>query len=267
MDGILYFNGQDANAVYGFAATALPDAWSAPSQGWDTLAVPGYDGVRLVRETASVGARALVIPGLIRGTDAADAETKVQALKDALWGGTVEIRFAYQGGTRAYYGVLTEVAGNLFAPGNLSGWVSVQVAFLLADPYALDLSERVDTGLAGALVPVHLGTGPTWPLVTIRGAATNPTLTWRDFRGDVIGTMAFTATLAGAANALIIETTDGGDVWTWDGTTLGSGFSLLTAGYSIPVFSPRDGVRGSSQWPTVSVSSGTLTVTYARRWV
>lgn len=260
---VLYFDGVDAETAYGFAVTALPGAWSMAPTEWETVTVPQYDGAILRRTSAQVGARTIEVSGLIRGTDADDAEVKVNALKDALFGRSVEISYGFQTGTRSYVGVLQGLEAGLFAPGNLGGWVSVTLSFLCPDPYAQDDTPTVTAGTAGVPVAVQVGTGPSWPVVEISGPAVTPTLTFKNSAGVTIGTMVFTNNLAGSGNKFIVNP----QAFTVVNELGVSQMANLAAGYAFPVFSPRDGVRATSSWPTVTCSSGPTLITYVKRWL
>jgi hypothetical protein len=264
MADVVYLGGVDADAL-GLSITGLPDAWSAPPSPWETLGVPRYAGARLRRATPDVGPRTLVVEGIVRAATAVDAEVSLQALKDAVSERSVPIRYGYQP-DRQYWGVLQGFGAGLFAPGNLGGWASVQLSFLLADPYAVDIAPTLATGGAGVRVPIALGTGPTYVYAEVLGPATTPVLTYRDHAGRVIGTFTGNASLSDST-ALVVDGTDGGDAWVRNGAGARTPVLLTaSAGYRFPVFSPRDGVRGMESWPTIETSTGTLSVTYARRW-
>jgi hypothetical protein len=264
MSDVVYLGGVDADAL-GLSITGLPDAWSAPPSPWSVLDVPRYAGARLRRETPDIGPRTLVVEGIIRAASAVDAEVALQALKDAVSERSVPIRYGYQA-DRQYWGVLQSFSSGLFAPGNLGGWASVQLAFLLLDPYAVDIAPTVATGGAAVRVPIALGTGPTYVYAEVLGPATTPVLTYRDHAGQVLGTFTSNTTLTDA-QALVVDGTDGGDAWIRSAS--GARAAVLqnvSAGYRFPVFSPRDGVRALASFPTIETSAGTVSVTYARRW-
>jgi hypothetical protein len=263
MSDVVYLGGVDANAL-GLSLTALPGAWSAPATPYATLTVPQYDGVRLTRARPDVGARTIELVGLLRNDTAAAAETAVQTLKDAVLQRLVPIRFGFQP-SREYRGVCQAFEADLFAPGNLAGWCRVALSFLLPDPWAVDVTPTALGGAAGVRLPVEVGTGPTWAVVRVEGAATTPTLTYRNYAGTVLGTLAYGDSLA-AGDALVVDAVRGGEVTRYTAGTASNGLEDTAAGFSFPEFSPRDAVRSASAWPTVETDSGTLTVTYARRW-
>jgi hypothetical protein len=261
---VVYIDGVDIETL-GISVTGLPSAWSAPLSPWATQDVPQWDGTRLVRSRADIGARTLELTGLVAADNATDAETTLQTFKDAISGRLVEIRYGYQA-TRAYYGVLQACEAGLFSPTNLGGWALVEMSFLLPDPYAVDLSLSVVSGATAERVPVQVGTGPTWATVQVVGAATTPTLTFRDHSGAAIGTMAFTGSLL-STDSFVVDSTEGGEVTKLTSGVASNALSLLTAGYAFPIFQPRDGVRSASLWPTIETSAGSVIVTYARRWI
>lgn len=262
---ILYLDGVDVS-TYGMHITGMPDAFGAPAAGWDIGTVPQYDGGRLLRDRPTLGPRTIEFSALIIADDADDLEDAVQSLKDTFWGRPVEIRYGHQSGY-AFTGVLQAFNCGLFAPTNLNGWASATLSFLLPDPYAVDTTDTTETETPIAAIEVEVGTGPTYCVVTITGAATDPTLTYRDKDGNVIGTMAFSVTLTGD-DALIVDATDGGSVTLDEDGTLSDGLALLASGYDFPIFRPEHANRGASDWPTVEVSSGAaLSVSYRKRWI
>jgi len=264
MSDIVYLGGVDADAL-GLSLTGLPGAWSSPASPYDTLAVARYDGVRLRQPVPEIGPRQLELEGIIRADSAATTEVVRQTLRDAVADRLVSIRYGYQP-AREYFGVLTALEAGLFAPGNLAGWATVRMTFLLPDPWAVDTVQSFATGGAGERVPVALGTGPTRCYVEVTGGASPYVLTYRDHAGQVLGTLTYSGPTLGAGDALVVDGTNGGDVWIRTGTTRTQALADVADGYAFPVFSARDGVRAVSSWPTVETSTGTVSVSYARRW-
>lgn len=260
-EDLAYIDGVDVYDL-GLELTAMPSVWASASMGWSAISIPQRAGLTLTGELAEVGAKRIVLRAKGKFADASTAETSLHTLRDAVIDRLCGLSFAHATG-RSRYGVLDEFAIEHFAPLALPGWVEAELGFLCPDPYAVDDTETTATGIAAERVTIQVGTGPTYPTVTVLGAATTPVLTLRDHGGTSIGTM--TAATLAAGDFWRVTTLDGlseksvSGVWS---NNLGD----LTAGYRFPVILPRYANRASSSWPTLETSAGTLSVSYARRW-
>lgn len=246
----------------GLNLTRLPAVFAAPADGYPSIGIPFRPGVTLTTDQPNTSAREILVQALVMDTSAANAETTMQALKDAVSGRLVGIGFDHASG-RKYYGVCTDVTGDMAFPDALPGHVSTTLRFLCPDPYAVDDALTTVSGIAAERVQVTVGTGPTYPIITITGAATTPTITLRTHDGESVATM--TAANIAAGDCWRVDTLHGLSEICVSGSW-SSNIAALTAGFKFPVILPRYAGRSLSSWPTVEVSSGTLAVAYARRW-
>jgi hypothetical protein len=236
--GLVSIDGIDLE-VAGYSVTQLGEVYSAPDATWPALDVPQRAGVILIQNRPNVSARGVQFSLLVRGTNRTDAEAQVQELKGLLYGRRVSLTFDWMvSPARSYPAVLESLDVGLFAAGNVGGWLIATVQMLIPDAYAVEDALTTATAVPTAAVSVPVGTGPTYAKVTLAGAATNPTLTFRDYTGATIGTMVFLVTL-GANDRLEIDAADGGSVTRYTGSTPSNGLSLITNGdYVFPVFYP-----------------------------
>jgi hypothetical protein len=266
----LYFNGVDATTAYGFQASALPEIYSAPVTPWEAITIPQRPGVLLRRDTPEVQSRVLDITGIIIGTNAADAVSKLELMKRDLLGRPILVAFGAVAGltnAREYSGVVESLSGNLFSGGQITNVVTARLLVLVPDGAARDAVETIDSESPAAPITIAVGTAPTFARVTIIGPATDPVLTYTDGFAQTMGTMDFDVTLA-TGDSLVIDGADGGSVTHVVGGVSSQGLGLITnADYLFPVFTPADVDPAGPTMPNVTASSGaTLTARYRRRY-
>jgi hypothetical protein len=282
--GNLYLNGQESESTFGFtvesfaggsagsgrrlAARAAGGILGGPARTLPLLDIPQAPGSLDPGITPGEDTRGIVITGFINATDYTTLYAALDALKEVCGTGLVEIRTAYSA-TRAFYGVLETPDINAYVDTILNGRVAITLAFTCPYPYALALTPNT-IGIGAANVDIPLGTAPSqgrdqWSaLIEIVGAATTPTLTYSNYRGDVLGTMAFTySPLAG--DSIVIDC-GRRIVNRFVSGVRSSAMSFLTAGYSFPALDPGDGNVLASLWPKLSLSSGTANLLYWQAW-
>lgn len=265
--GLLTIDGVDLSTL-GIAVTAAPAVMSAAPAAWESVQITQRPGVLLTRAEPQVAPRTLTMQLLIRGTDRADAEDTTQDLKAAWYGREVLVAWDWMVAEgRSYPAYLQAFEVNLFGGGNIGGWVTVDLEWLVPGAYAIDDADSTDNAAPTTPIDIEVGTAPTEARLVLDGPATDPTFTWKDEAGVTLGTMVFDVTL-GAADALIIDARDGGSVTLDTGGTLTNGLGLITnAGYTFPIFRPQDADRVTPDWPTVEASTGALlTATYRKRF-
>lgn len=126
----------------------------------------------------------------------------------------------------------------------------------------LALEDRV-VGFTTTPGAVHVGDFPrAGGILFISGAATDPIVTLRNFRGEVVASMAFQVTL-GADEALEVDLYEE-VIWLRDGDGRSRADSLLVDG---DFFELRPEHRGpSGAWPTIEVSSGSGVLLHRTLW-
>jgi len=282
--GVLYFNGQDVESTFGLivvstsggaagsgkrsAARAAGGLLGGPARTLPLLDMPQMPGSLDPGIALGEDTRGIVITGMVRASDFTTVKVTLDLIKEVCGTGLVEIRSAYDAAS-AYYGVLETPDIQAFTPTLLNGWATVVLAFTCPNPYAWALSPSI-IGIGASNVDIPLGTAPSsgrdqWSaLIEIVGAATTPTLTYSNFRGDTVSTMAFTySPLAG--DSIVIDC-GRRIVNRFVSGVRSNAMSFLTAGYAFPALDPGDAYVAGSLWPKLSLNSGVATITYYRAW-
>lgn len=247
------------------------DEASGPADGLErtdqTVELPQGVGSFLGTAQGRVAPRTLVIAGSLLATTQSTLDDAQDAIKAACGAGLVEVRLV----TRdvVYRGRLVGLSIARTAPQlrTTNPAARCTLRFLCHDPFAYDRTPNV-IGFGSTRVAIPLGTAPSrgrswWSaIITIAGAATDPTLTYSDAAGNALGTMAFTfdPTVADAieidvGRSLVTRIQSG---------VRDNGLPYLTAGYTFPALDPADGDYATSQWPGLAVSSGSASIRYFR---
>lgn len=268
---LAYLDGVDVDTL-NLKLTGMPSAFGGLNASYPTLSLPQKHGVTIGRSTPDIGPRLVMIEGhnAVQSTMAL-ADAIVSTLKDSVKDKQTQIRFGHTP-TRAYYGVATDFLGTPKYDGRQGtlGWASLRIPFLCDDPYAIDLTPTIVTGIAGERVPVPHGDGPTWCDLYVVGG-TNAIVTLRRHDGNPINGSASATTIgwtltSAAGDYVHIATLDGLKVTKSVSSVITTNMSVLTAGYTAPIYSPREANRALSSWATAETSSGTIILIAKRRW-
>lgn len=224
--------------------------------------LPGRVGtVRLAREDES-SPRRIILVGTLFATPSEGVSTlrsHLDELKGRLYDGDIEVRFS-DDEERVFYGRTENVGHTAIPPALTQRGMRLRVPILCSDPLIYARRSTV-VPFAAAAAQLPLGTAPSTPLLRIGtapgGAATNPTITYKDHRGDTITTLALTYTF-GASEWLDIDCelakiTDESDA---------NQISALTSG-DFPVFDPHDASGESGPYPTIEISAATGAIDFA----
>jgi hypothetical protein len=261
-------NGLDFESDLGCSITGLGGMLGAPARTLGLLDVPGLPGGIDPGIPLRESPRTLTIGGLVRASTFTGIPTILDWVTEVAGTGLVEIAGPFSSG-RAYYGVLQTLPADLFEPTALAGWAKFTLTFICPMPYAVTIQpETIAFGSTAVSIP--LGTAPSmgrdnWSaLIEIVGAATTPTITYSNHRGDTIGTMVFTNSPSAGDSILI----DCGRrrVQTRTSGTFANGMANLTAGYAFPALDPSDGYTYGGLSPRIKVSSGSGMLRYYKMW-
>lgn len=175
------------------------------NSGWrDGLSVrdrgtqlPGRVGmVALSREFETTG-RVLNLIGMQKATSMSQLQSWFREFKQRMTEGTIEIRFV-DDLDKVYFGRTEDlgVLGNApaFADGNRVGH-RIRMQILCPDPLIYARFGTV-AGFNSAAGEMPVGIAPSFPIIRINGAVTNPVITMKDFRGETIATLGLTAVIA-----------------------------------------------------------------------
>lgn len=265
---IITLNGYDLDTDLGLIPTTLPGFLGSEPRSLVTLDIPGQPGVTDAGVTPRIGAKILTINAMVKASSETTLYATLDRAKQAAGRGICEIKGPYST-TRAWYGTLQPFSAEAFMPTQLNGWANVTLAFLCQSPFMVDTAPST-LSFGSTAVDVPLGTAPSrgrdqWSaIIEIVGAATTPTLTWKNASGDTLGTMAFTYSPSAGdsisvdlGRKLVTRTVAG---------VRSNAFSYVTAGYFWSDLSADDGDYYTSAWPKVSVSSGSGSLFYFRHW-
>jgi hypothetical protein len=260
-------------SVNGTAATSLgfymsePANWRDAQLRYSSVVIPKRPGTWITESDPDEPAQEITLRGVVKGTSRSDAWTKWDVLVATCSEtptSTVQDDFATlrfdTAPTREKLVKLTGVT-NPAQPAVLSTgtWVlNVALTFTAFYPHWRDSSDQTVSGIVNSDTAIPLGTAPTRPRLTITGAATNPTITYKAFDTTEIQALGLTASLAGGETLTV-------DLDALTLTSSGPAVTL-TSGRFFVLDAIKHGHYGASQWPTLRVSSGTMVCTYRRAW-
>lgn len=258
----LYLNDTPITS-FGAAVETIEGFEDAPSQEDVVLRVANRAGLQIARNYANVIERHVIVRGILTATSVTERQSQFRRLHLAATTGLVELRLVHEPDKVLYVrGVRCTITPP--PPQLLNRYARFEIDFIAYDPYRYAISPTIVAAPQAIAVGCPLGTAPCYPVITIYGAATNPTLTYRKADGTSVRTMAFTITLA-AADSLVIDCAAMTIVKTVSGTP-SSAVDVLTSG-DFPVLDPLDGDWFWGSWPTLETSLGTLGATYRRAYL
>lgn len=239
------------------------DAWPAVQGSY--LAVPGWEGTRLVSSVRTVSDRSIRLTGYLDGrggtltTRLADLATLLESPS------ALSLRFpsrrpglvwtAYLEGPRAWQAPAPDLA---------QPWLRFDLSFRCPDPYGVEESDTTVSVAATVLGTCAMGTARALPLVRIVGPYTNPVLIHKTGAGVELGRITFTDTAASSATELNILTSAGGEIRRIVSGVSSRADQLAAAAWWVPVLRPEYGTTAQPQ--TLEVTSGALTATYKKAY-
>lgn len=250
--------------------------------GWYPDGVPGWlDGAgrtpgvaNLVEAMGGIlttkvyGTRELQIAGTMKSTTVQLLRDAEHQIRDLLNAGVSTIQ-VNDGSTptRTVRGSLRSLSMTPLVP-SLGGLATrVQASFLCPDPTWKAIEPTVRHLVAAATrYDLALGTAPSMPIIEIMGAATTPTVTYRDAGGQSV--WALTLPTLTSTESMLIDCTRG-VITKYASGVATDGISLLTAGqtYFPKPFDPQDGNYALAFYPSIETSTGTGRAIYYKRWL
>lgn len=257
----LTLNGTDL-ATLGFVLEAAPGWKDAPPRSTASVVRPGRAGAYRSAATQE-NVRKLTLQGTVRGSTFPDARAKIDAIRALLVSAQPAVITFPDDATRSVSGYLDQFVTDIGnGPSMIATALRARLDFSLLDPYAYDVTAQA-LAVSAAVVRAALGTAPSFPVITIAGAATNPVLSLYRHDGTLVGTLGLTLTTVGG-DSLVID---------MDRKTITkNGASVLAALSSGDFFALDPAVLqvGLGSTPTdqgyVTVSSGSGTMSYRRAW-
>lgn len=236
----------------------MPQGWGNSPAQQDRLVTSRYAGEFIDPLGVSMSGRQVALPCVLLSASAAAAVAALDAIKLHLANAWLDVMVA-PWTDRVLVCRLREVAPQPRRA--TSKGYPVTLTVYAPNPYLL--SPLVDVVGLPALVdtPMVLGTAPSPFVVRVVGAATNPTLTYRDVNGMQRGTFILLTSLAAdewvefnsLTRTIVRHPVLGGVV---------NGAALFERSSQLFQLDPQDGV--ASRGPTLTLSSGEATV-YVRK--
>lgn len=222
--------------------------------------LPGRMGAVSLSRELETEPRRMTLAGLLHATSVANLLANKDELHARLAEGTIEVRFS-DDEERVYYGKLDgAVRISSIRPALVQKGHACQFTILCPDPHIYHRRTTV-VPFAAAAAQVPLGTGVSTPILRIGtapgGAATDPTITYKDHRGDTITSLVLSYTF-GASEWLDIDSelekiTDESDA---------NQISAISSG-DFPRFDPHDAAGEDGPYPTIEISAATGAIDFA----
>lgn len=226
--------------------------------GWDvpTVALPSRR-VSVIGSTEYQAApRVFSVTLAIRSSSAATLETALAVLRSKLGPRTVAIRHLF----RTNLKLVARCTGGSLAYGQGPQYVSrfyfqTDLQFTADDPFWRDITNQsVNFGTSATALPQ--GTADTEGIIRITasgGSVVNPYVDYKSSGGTLLAQVDTVHTiLNGDAIEFDVET---GRVQKRVSGVWSDVEEILVAGFTLPVFSPRDGVYATSTWPTIQLGA------------
>jgi len=206
--------------------------------------------------------RELTIECILQATSVSDRRTKLDAISRELGLGACELR-VQDDEDRVLLARLVNYSAAPFSDNPYGGqpYVEIELQLVADDPAWYD-RYAVGIGLSTSAAEVPLGTLPSDAVLYLEGAS-SPTVTYAAHSGETVSTLELSYTWAS------------GDVYRVDlglqtidkiaSGTRTNGISVYSTG-DFFALDPRDGDADASDWPTITLSTGSGVAYYRRRW-
>lgn len=222
--------------------------------------LPGRVGSVKLTPEAESAERIITVTGVIEKTSVSLVRTAIDELKRRLSAGEMEVRFVDQ---EDRYVIARQSSLGLIATPPQFLQPASRVTFrLLCNNPLIYSREPSAVGFSTVKQPIPLGTAVSSGVIILKGAATNPKVTYRDFTGKIVKEMGYTVTL-GVDDRIEINTdTDVMDLYV---AGVKSSAADEWDGIEIISFDPHDSDAVGS-WPTLEVNAGTGEAHYKKAW-
>lgn len=258
--GALFVNDVDVATLGLSIGRPVVGAWDGPDLRAPTAPLLGRLGRVSLTGAPPAAARLIVAHGHQSAADTASLQALEDALKRLVGDGIVRVRLG------DHVDREWEARGRVVIR-PLGAWQTrtaqeVDLSFDCDDPIAQAVTPRI-IDFSGGATECPLGTAVSQPIIRIGDSATNPVVTLRDHRGQVVQTMGFVATI-GAGDwyeidcevQTIVDQDGANQALTFDGAT-----NFLS-------LNPYNAAGTSGPWPTLESSSGSLAISeYRERYL
>jgi hypothetical protein len=259
----LYVAGVDLEATLGFQFTnegsVLDGSVSVPQE----LEIASVSGVFLAGP-GRVPAREFTFRGYLAGATPAVVRANLKVLKSLLGEGLVTVRVA------DWSDVMIEAKCVRFQavnqpPAQLAAPVDIEMTFRAPLPYWRDVAV-LPHGFGSTPQPMPQGTGDVAPDLWLYGPATTPVLKGYDARGAELWSATFATLGANDSYRIVTAAFDMRIEKYLASPTAVVDDAVLTAGVFPRAFHATGWAYDLSQWPALSVSTGTGSAVYPRTW-
>lgn len=260
MPGLLYVNDVDVATLGLTVGTPLTGAADGPEIRASTAPILGRMGHLALTDSPPAAPRRITVSGRQKAATTGALLDLEDRLKRVVHDGIVRVRLGDRPDRE------WEARGRMFVR-PIGGWQArtaqdVDLIFEADDPIAQAIAPRT-VSFAGGPTECPLGTAVSQPVILIGDGATNPVVTLRDHRGQVIHAMGFVAAIgAGEWFEINCETQT---IVDQDGTNQAATFDGETEFIEL---NPYHAGSFTGPWPTLEVSSGALaTAEYRERYL
>lgn len=261
MAGPLSINGIDV-ATLGFRLSAPPGWLDIPARTHPQAVRPTRPGA-LLSGPIYEGTRKLTFNGVVDATTADLARSNRDALIAAILQ-TQPARIIMPDQVTRYIDAYleTKTTDATTGPVLISRTLRTVLNFLILNPYYCDITATTTT-LDATIRRLQLGTAPSYPVLTISGASTNPIFSLFKYDGTLLGTIGLTLSTVGG-DTLIVDT--GAKTIKKNGATQ---IVALTAGdfFALDPAVAQLGLgTAAGDRPYITVNSGAGTSVFNRSW-
>lgn len=259
----MYLNDVDTETTLGMIVEAV-DGWlDSPSARDRTTQLPTRVGAIVLAPDSETAPRSISVRGVIQGTSLANVRTRIEQLKDLLFRGTVELRFADHP-DRVIYARCQEKHLLVTPPQFTYPKSKFGISFLCPDPLIYAVSPTLVAFGTAFRAACPLGTAPSAPVIRLMGPATNPVISYRDQAGTVRGSMTFGALSLLSTDYIELDCEFCSASKHTSGVKSNILSSLSAGGFLL--LDPHHADYANAVWPTIEASSGTGEVAYRKAW-
>ncbi|MHB1065472.1 MAG: hypothetical protein ACYC1Z_13460 [Georgenia sp.] len=251
--GLITVNGSDL-ATFGFTVRSVDGLAGGVSRSYATAPAPHGVGLTLLDDSPRYSARNITIRGTLIADTPAELVTAYRRLVAWMSVEPIDVAWSLES-DRFARGRLLGDPVTVADPQGLSRIMPVQFVVECHSPY-LAATETTTVTLSTTPAACALGTWDSAPVITVTGAST-VTITYADHEGTTQASMTF----AGVTSPLVVS------LATYTATHAGglNAMDLLTSG-DFFLLRAIDSDADTDAWPTLTLSAGTGTATYLKRW-
>jgi phage-related protein len=259
--GLLMINNTNARTL-GFVLESASGWLDVPSRTRATVVRPARAGAYPSAATQE-GPRKLSLAGTVMGSTADEVRANIDALRALLLSVQPAVISFPDSPLRYVSAYLDQYVTEIGAgPSMIAKALRARIDLSLLEPYAYDIDAQAIPVAAG-INRAPLGTAPSFPVITIAGAAVNPVLSLYRYDGTLLGTLGLALTTV-AGDSLVID---------MDRKTITKNGASVLAALASGDFFALDPVQAQLGLGSaagfqgyVTVSSGAGTMSYRRAW-